>query len=159
MVLSDRALRHLSRLKDAHRAAVQQDGREPDRVQLAERSGLTLDQVDNLLATERPPRSLDEPVAGEDGAVGTFGDLLVDPLAEDEYERMLSAVQAHELHGLLAGLSDRERRVLQARYGLDDGVERSLREVGAQLGLSGERVRQIEHRALGKLAFAVGAPG
>lgn len=159
MVLSDRALRHLSRLKEAHRAALQQDGREPGRVQLAERSGLTLDQVDDLLATERPPRSLEEPVSGEDGAVGTFGDLLVDPLAEDEYERMLEAVEAEELHGLLAGLSDRERRVLRARYGLDDGEERSLRDVGAELGLSGERVRQIEHRALGKLAAAVGAAG
>lgn len=151
VVLSDRALRHLARLKSAHREAVQASGREPSRSALVERTGLTLDQVDDLLATDRPPRSLDEPVRGQDGDVGTFGELLVDPLAEDEYERVLGAIQVRELHSLLAGLSDRERAVLRARYGLD-GEEQSLRDVGERLGLSGERVRQIEGRALGKLA-------
>jgi RNA polymerase sigma factor (sigma-70 family) len=151
VVLSDRALRHLARLKSAHREVVQASGHEPSRSALAERAGLTLDQVDDLLATDRPSRSLEEPVQGHDGDVGTFGDLLVDPLAEDEYERVLGAIHVRELHSLLAGLSDRERAVLRARYGLD-GEEQSLRDVGERLGLSGERVRQIERRALGKLA-------
>jgi len=157
VVLSDRALRHLARLKAAHQDAVQHTGREPGRAELAERSGLTLEQVDALLATEGPPRSLDEPASTPDGGdVGTFGDLLADPLAEDEYERVLAAIEIEELHALLAGLSDRERQVLRARFGLDGEGERSLREVGEQLGLTGERVRQIERRALGKLAS--GAP-
>jgi RNA polymerase sigma factor (sigma-70 family) len=151
VVLSDRALRHLARLKEAHRDAVQHSGRQPGRAELAERSGLSLDQVDDLLATERAPRSLQEPVSGADGEIGTFGELLVDPLAEDEYEHVLSAIEVQELHALLAGLSDRERQVLRLRYGLE-GHELSLREVGDRLGLSGERVRQIERRALAKLA-------
>ena len=153
VVLSDRALRHLARLKEAHTDAVQRSGRQPGRVELAEHSGLSLDQVDALLATERAPRSLQEPVSGDEGEIGTFGELLVDPLAEDEYEHVLSAVEADELRALLAGLSDRERQVLRMRYGLD-GDELSLRDVGDRLGLSGERVRQIERRALAKL----GAP-
>src|SRR5919205_3975292 len=81
VVLSDRALRHLARLKEAHHDAMRHSGREPDRTELAEGSGLSLDQVDALLATERAPRSLQEPVFGEDGEIGTFGELLVDPLA------------------------------------------------------------------------------
>jgi RNA polymerase sigma factor (sigma-70 family) len=153
MVLSDRALRRLARLKQAHRDAVQRTGREPTREQLAERTGLELAQVDDLLAVDRAPRALDEPLGDEE--VGAFGDLLVDPMAEDEYERVLAAIEVEELHGLLAGLSDRERQVLRARYGLDDEEERSLRDVGEELGLSGERVRQIERRALGKLGSAM----
>lgn len=153
VVLSDRALRHLARLKDAHLAALNEDGREPSRSELARRAGLSVDQVDDLLATDAPPRSLDEPLGHEDGDVGAFGDLLADPLAEDEYERVLAAIEIRELHTLLAGLSDRERRVLRDRYGLD-GEQLTLSEIGARLGLSGERIRQIERRALGKLAAA-----
>jgi RNA polymerase sigma factor (sigma-70 family) len=156
VVLSDRALRHLARLKQAHQDAVQRAGREPGRTELAERAGLSLEQVDGLLATEGPPRSLEEPVAGTDGDVGAFGELLADPLAEEEYERVLGGMEVEELQALLAGLSDRERRILRARYGLEaDGEEQSLRDIGEQLGLSGERVRQIERRALGKLAAAM----
>ena len=155
VVLSDRALRNLARVKAAHREALRDSGREPDGDELAHRAGLSADQVQDLLATERAPRSLQEPVNAHEPGVGTFGELLVDPLAEGEYERVLDAVQAGELHALLAGLSDRERDVLRLRYGIG-GAEQSLREVGDRLGVSGERVRQIEQRALGKLAAAMG---
>jgi RNA polymerase primary sigma factor len=154
VVLSDRALRSLAQLRTAHSDAVQNGGREPSRAELSERTGLSADLVDDLLAVESHPRSLDQPVAGDEGVIGTFGELLEDPLAEGEYERVLAALEAEELHALLAGLSDRERAVLRARYGLD-GDEQSLRQVGERLGLSGERVRQIENRALGKLAAAM----
>lgn len=155
VVLSDRALRHLARLKQAHRDSVRHDGREPTRAELASRTGLALAQVDDLLATERAPRSLQEPIHGADDDIGTFGELLVDPLAEDGYEQVLASVEAQELHALLAGLTDRERDVLRARYGVDDGGEElSLRAVGDRLGISGERVRQIERRALSKLDAA-----
>lgn len=157
VVLSDRALRQLARLRDAHREAVQSTGREPLRSELSERSGLSAEQIDDLLAADRTPRSIEEGVAGGDAAVGTFGELLVDPLAEGEYERVVESLEARELLALLAGLSERERAVLRARYGLGH-AEEGLRSIGERLGVSAERVRQIEQRALGKLAAAAGVP-
>jgi RNA polymerase sigma factor (sigma-70 family) len=156
MVLSDRALRQLSQLKEAHAELQLADGRAPTLAKLAERTGLQHDQLANLIAADRPPRALEEPIEGEEGAVGTFGELISDPLAEDEYERVISHVAASELRDLLSGLSERERAVLRARFGLD-GHTQSLREIAARLGVSAERVRQLENRALGKLrAAAVG---
>jgi RNA polymerase sigma factor (sigma-70 family) len=155
-VLSDRALRHLARLKEAHAEVVRDTGRRPSRDELVQRTGLAGDQVDDLLAAERTPRSLDEPVELGDQAVGQFGDLLADPMADDAYERVLEAVAGEQLLALLSGLSDREREVLRAHYGLDGEAE-GLRAIGERLGLSAERVRQIERRATVKLAAAAGA--
>ena len=155
-VLSDRALRHLARLKEAHHEAVQHQGREPTADELAERSGLERAQVDDLLAVDHAPRSLDEPLPGTE--VGSFGELLADPLAKNAYEDVLDAIQQGELLRVLSGLSDREQAILRARFGLDDGEEQSLRDIGDRLGLSAERVRQLERRALGKLAAASDVP-
>jgi RNA polymerase sigma factor (sigma-70 family) len=154
LVLSDRGLRHLARLKDAHATALRETGREPTREGLATRAGLTRAQVDDLLAVDRPPRSLDAPRPGDE-AVGVFGDLLADPLAEDEYERVLETLEAEQLVSLLSTLSPREREIVQAHHGTDGPAE-TLRDIGARLGLSAERVRQLEQRALGKLAAAAG---
>jgi RNA polymerase sigma factor (sigma-70 family) len=157
VVLSDHALRQLARLKEAHRDIQRHTGQEPTLSQLAERTGLHHDQLANLIAVDRPPRALEEPLEGSEGAVGTFGELLADPLAEDEYERVVSHIAAGQLRDLLSGLSERERDVLRARFGLD-GQARNLREIAENLGVSSERVRQIENRALGKLrAAAVGS--
>lgn len=157
-VLSDRALRHLSQVKDAHAEALRETGREPASAELAERSGLSPGQVADLLAVERTPRSFDEPVPGDAGAIGTFGDLLSDPLAEDAYERVVDAAATEGLHELLRSLTEREREILRDRYGLD-GEERTLRDIARERGLSAERVRQIERRALAKLESAVRGAG
>jgi RNA polymerase sigma factor (sigma-70 family) len=156
VVLSDRALRQLARLRDAHSDAIRETGREPAAADLVERSGLSRDQVDNLIAADWTPRSTDESLPGEEAATGTFGELLVDPLAEGQYEQVLDAIETEQLLGLLSSLSDRERGVLRARYGLDARDEESLRSIGTRLGISAERVRQIEQLALGKLAAAAG---
>ena len=156
VVLSDRALRQVSRLRDAHGEYVQEHGREPSTQQLSERTGFSADQVQALAQADRAPRSLDGPVQDDGALVGRFGDLLADPLAEGEYERVLDEIEVEELRSLLAGLTGRERIILRARYGLD-GPERTLGEIGRGLGLSAERVRQLEQRALGKLR-ATAAP-
>jgi RNA polymerase primary sigma factor len=126
-------------------------------VELAARSGLSHDQVDELLALERPAHSMDAPIGGRDSEVGTFGELLADPLASNAYEQLLDHSEIQQVRALLGSLNDRERMILRARYGLD-GPEQSLREIGDEIGLSAERVRQIETRALGKLRVAAGGP-
>lgn len=153
LVLSDRALRHLSQIKRAHRAYVAEHGREPTEGQLAEDSGLSEAQVSELVALDRAPRSMEEPISGEAGELGVFGELIADPLGTEAYEELLDRSEIEQVRALLGSLNERERTVLRARYGLA-GPEQSLRDIGERLGLSGERVRQIERRALGKLRAA-----
>jgi len=150
MVLSDRALRQLSQLKRAHGEYLVEHGREPSGNELAARTGLAHAQVADMLAIERVPQSMDEAIQGTEGEVGAFGELLADPLAGDAYEQLLDHSEIEQIRALLGSLNDRERMILRARYGLD-GPEQSLRDVGERTGLSAERVRQIEQRALGKL--------
>ncbi len=154
IVMSDRALRQLSQIKDAY-ATLQQRGEDVTLAQLSEHTGLDHPQLANLIAADRPAKALEAPIRGEEGQVGVFGELISDPLAEDEYEHVLTSIVAEELRDLLSGLSDREREVLRARYGLDGEAE-SLREVASRLGVSAERVSQFENRALGKLRAAAG---
>lgn len=153
LVLSDRALRQLSQLKRAHGDYLAEHGREPSGNELAASTGLTHVQVGEILALERVPQSMDEPVQGIEGELDAFGELLADPLASDAYEQLLDHSEIEQVRALLGSLNERERMILRARYGLD-GSEQSLRDVGERIGLSGERVRQIEQRALGKLRAA-----
>jgi RNA polymerase primary sigma factor len=150
IVLSDRSLRQLAALKRAHHSYLTEHGHEPTAGQLANRTGFSQAQVEDLVAMDRVPRSIDEPIRGDDGELGAFGELLADPLAEDAYEQLLDHSEIEQVRALLGSLNDRERMILRARYGLDS-PELSLRDLGEQIGVSGERVRQIEERALGKL--------
>jgi RNA polymerase sigma factor (sigma-70 family) len=153
VVLSDRALRQLARVKDARREYLQANCSEPSSAALAEHTGLTREQVENLLAVERAPRGLEEPVGDDDGTDGVFGELIADPFAEDAYERVDRRLEVDELRHLPSELCEREQAILRARFGLD-GRQQTLREVAGRLDLSAERVRQIEERALEKLRTA-----
>jgi RNA polymerase sigma factor (sigma-70 family) len=156
VVMSDRALRHLSQIKDAH-AELQRASHTATLAQLSDHTGLEVDQIANVIAADRPPKALEEQIAGEEGQIGTFGELLADPLAEDEYEHVITSIASSQLRDLLSSLSDRERAVLTARFGLE-GDAQTLRDIARRLGVSAERVRQLENRALGKLrAAAVGS--
>jgi RNA polymerase primary sigma factor len=148
-VLSDRALRELAHVKAAQRLSLQQDGREPRPAELAQATGLRREQVQRLLAAERRSRSLNEPVGGQEGGV-TLAELLRDPRAEDAFERVPRDQEIAQLPRLLRRLTARETTVVRGHFGLD-GDEVTLRELGVTLGVSAERVRQIERDALGKL--------
>jgi RNA polymerase primary sigma factor len=152
VALSRRALRDLSRLRSAEYELMTELKREPTRLELAERTGLPADRIAELQAADRPHRSTEEPARVDDatGAVGKFEDRLADPRAEAEYEHVLDRVEAEELLSLLTGLSKREREVLRWR----EVDELSPQEIAERLGVSPERARQIERRALAKLRAA-----
>jgi RNA polymerase primary sigma factor len=154
VVLSDRAIRQLTRVRDARRQHLQSHGSEPTCDELAAETNLGRTQVEDLIVAERSPRALDEPLRGEEGVGATLGDLLADPHAEDAYDRVPQRLAMEALPRLMEALGERERKILCARFGLD-GPERTLREVAVELGVSAERVRQLEQRALDKLRAAV----
>ena len=154
IVLSDRALRKLARIRDVQRELLQRDGREPSPREVAEATGLPREQVERLIAAERNPRALEEPVGSDRDAGTTLGDLLDDPRATEAFERVPRRVDVEQLPRMLSVLTERERMIIVARFGLD-GSERTLRELGEDLGVSAERVRQIEEASLGKLRSAL----
>jgi RNA polymerase primary sigma factor len=157
VVLSRHAVRELSKLRDAHRAFVEEHHREPGYHELADRTGLTADEVAHLLMATRMPLPTQAGVELDDGGTVTI-ERAVDELAEGEYERVLDAVEAEELASFLSRLSDRERTILRWRYGLD-GEELGHEEIARRLGLSTSRVREIERHAREKLAAAARAAG
>jgi RNA polymerase sigma factor (sigma-70 family) len=153
VVLSDRAQRQLARLTASRRAYLQQHRTEPTKAELAAAAEVDEDRVDCLVAAGARPRALDEPLGDADDGQ-RLGDLVADPSAEDEFENVFRRTTAASLPSLLAQLDERERFVVSARFGLG-GTERTLRAIAEDLGLSAERVRQIEERALEALRAMV----
>jgi RNA polymerase primary sigma factor len=153
VVLSDRALRQLASVKHARRRYEQEHHYEPSSGEIADTTGYTQDQLDSLICVELSPRSLDEPLQGDDGLAGTLAELLADPLGQDGYDTVEREIEADDLRHRPNDLCARERAVLRARYGFD-GPARTLHEVGDDLHLSAERVRQIQEHALDKLQLA-----
>jgi RNA polymerase primary sigma factor len=151
--LPPKALRQLSQLKSEHQRIYQDERRSARVAELAERTNIELEQAEALMVADARERSLDEPIETMDAELGTLGDLLEDPLSAATYENVVDAVAGEQLRALLSRLTDRERDVVRARFGFDAPSEK-LAEVGERLGVSAERVRQIEERALAKLRSA-----
>jgi RNA polymerase sigma factor (sigma-70 family) len=153
MRLPPKALRQLSQLKSEHQRIYQGERRSAEIGELAERTNIELEQAEALLTADARPRSLDETIENTEGELGTMGDLLEDPLSAAAYEDVVDAVAGEQLRALLSRLTEREREVVEARFGFEVPPEK-LSEVGERLGVSAERVRQIEERALAKLRSA-----
>jgi RNA polymerase primary sigma factor len=153
--LSDRAVRALTQLRIARREHLQAHGAEPTDNELSRATGLTRGQVESLRATERRPRGLEGRFAGDGGTSATVGDSIVDAGAEREYEQVLDRIEICEVGSLADQLDERERGILRAHYGLGEPAQ-TLGEIGATLGLTAERARQIEVGALKKLRESLG---
>ncbi|SDG73251.1 RNA polymerase primary sigma factor [Sinosporangium album] len=142
-------LEMLSKLSRVERDMHQRLGREPTPEELAVELDRTPDQIEELLRTSRQPISLNATI-GEDGET-TIGDLIEDidsPEASEVVDRQLLGEQ---LRGVLGNLSPREAKIMSLRFGLVDGKPHTLDEIGKHLGLTRERIRQLEKESLSKL--------
>jgi RNA polymerase primary sigma factor len=134
----------------AERELVAKLERAPTEVELAEQSKLPLKQVREVRAAARAVASLDRPVGDDDSA--SFGDLFASGEAPPD-EQLEVALTEKAIHDAVAELPDREQRILKLRYGLDGSEDpKSLEEIGRILGITRERVRQLEAEALRHLA-------
>jgi RNA polymerase sigma factor (sigma-70 family) len=163
MRLPRQALRQLSQLKSEHQRVYVTERREPSLGELAERTGIDRDRVEELARANTFPRSLYEQVGVDEGPlgrreIGVLGDLLADPLSTDAYEQALDRIAGAQLRALLTRLTRREQEILAARLGLDGQEPQRQVDIAERLGVSVDRVRRLEQRALAKLRQAAESP-
>jgi RNA polymerase primary sigma factor len=142
-------LEMLSKLSRVERDMHQRLGREPTPEELAVELDRTPDQIEELLRTSRQPISLDSTI-GEDGET-SIGDLIEDVDAPEASEMVDRQLMAEQLRSALDALTPREATIMAMRFGLYDGNPHTLDEIGRALGLTRERIRQLEKQSLSKL--------
>jgi RNA polymerase primary sigma factor len=139
----------LSKIMNVERQLRSESGRAPSSREIARVLDMTVDDVDWLRQIAQPPASLDKPMS-EDGL--ELGDFLEDESAPLPEDLAATAIRTQVLTGCLAALGNRERRVLELRYGLNGERPHSLDEIGREFQVTRERIRQIEKQTLSKLA-------
>lgn len=139
----------INKLMRETRRLIQEKGRDPNDEELAEVMGLTVDRIRVIRKTALEPISLETPVGIEEDS--HLGDFIEDVKAQAPADVATNHLLREQLHEVLARLNERERRVLQLRFGLEDGHNWTLEEVGRELNVTRERIRQIEVKALRKL--------
>lgn len=143
----------LTKLRNVMPRLEQELGRAPNLDEIAEAAGMSSERVHEIMIACRGTLSLETPI-GEDGDA-SLGDFVADREIEDPVDTAARNILRKEVHGILSELSDRERRILELRYGLGLRDPLTLQEIGVEVGLTRERVRQIECEALDKLRLAV----
>ena len=131
------------------RTLLQELGREPTPEEVAERLNVPVSRVREVLKISRDPVSLDTPIGEEDDS--HLGDFIEDESALSPADSAAFSMLREELNTALESLTDRERQVVELRFGLRDGRARTLEEVGREFNVTRERIRQIEAKALRKL--------
>ena len=134
----------------AQRRLEQESGREPTPEEIAAEMGVGAQRVREIIATNRVPLSLETP-SGE-GEDSLLGELIEDQAAIEPLAAAVEVERRAQVEQLLGALTQRERGIIELRFGLRDGQPRTLSEIGQEFGLSRERVRQIEAKTLAKLS-------
>jgi RNA polymerase primary sigma factor len=139
----------INKLMRVQKQLIQDFGREPSPDELADEMQMPVDRVRAVLRMAQQPISLQSPVGEAEDT--NFGDFIEDKAAENPSERTSYSLLKDKLGDVLASLNERERKVLELRFGLGDGYSRTLEEVGRQFEVTRERIRQIEAKALRKM--------
>ena len=140
----------INRINKIIRKHLQESGREPDLDTIAEEVGLSVDKVKNVIKITKEPVSLETPVGDEDD--GRFGDFIEDKTTLSPTDVVLKDDLNNQIDEVLDQLNEREKAVIRMRFGLlDDESDRTLEEIGKELSVTRERVRQIESSAIKKL--------
>jgi RNA polymerase primary sigma factor len=139
----------INKLVRVSRRLLQELGREPTDDEIGEEMGLTAERVREIVRVSQEPVSLETPIGEEEDS--HLGDFVEDREEAAPPDVASLVVLRDEMESVLDTLTPRERRVLQLRFGLLDGHQRTLEEVGKRFGVTRERVRQIEAKALRKL--------
>ena len=138
-----------SKVSKERRKLHQREGRDPGAKEIAARVGIPTARVEQVMAMVQEPASLDLPI-GEDGDA-TLGDLIAAPDTVNPHGAAEASALAESLSEALAQLNPREQRILRMRFGIGDADDHTLEEVGKVFGVTRERIRQIEAKALAKL--------
>jgi RNA polymerase primary sigma factor len=139
----------INKLMRIQKRLLQDFGREPTPEEIGDEMELSVERVRALLKMAQQPISLQSPVGESDET--SFGDFIEDKSTQGPAEKTSFSLLKDKLNDVLAGLSQRERKVLELRFGLDNGYSRTLEEVGRQFQVTRERIRQIEAKALRKM--------
>ena len=139
----------INRLIKVSRQLLQEKGREPTVDEIAAEMGLTTEKVREVMKISQEPISLETPIGEEEDS--HLGDFIPDDEAVAPAEAASVMLLKEKMQDVLKNLTDRERKVLVLRFGLEDGHQRTLEEVGQEFGVTRERIRQIEAKALRKL--------
>ena len=139
----------INKLARVQRQLTQELNREPTDEEIAKKLGITVDKVREVYKISQDPVSLETPIGEEDDS--HLGDFIRDERTMGPEEYATVEMLKEELKGVLSTLTEREEKVLRLRFGLDDGQRRTLEEVGQIFGVTRERIRQIEAKALRKL--------
>ncbi len=139
----------INKLMRVQKTLVQELGREPTPEEVSDETQLPVDRVRAILKMAQQPISLQSPIGDSEDT--TFGDFIEDKGAENPSDMASYSLLKEKLGNVLETLTDRERKVLQLRFGLGDGYCRTLEEVGRQFRVTRERIRQIEAKALRKM--------
>jgi RNA polymerase primary sigma factor len=139
----------INKLMRVQKQLLQEFGREPNPEEVAEEMQMPVDRVRAVLKMAQQPISLQSPIGDSEDT--SFGDLIEDKSAENPSDMASYSLLKEKLNDVLDTLTDRERKVLQLRFGLGDGYCRTLEEVGRQFRVTRERIRQIEAKALRKM--------
>lgn len=140
----------INRINKIMRKHLQEEGREPDVDTIAKEVGLTVEKVKNVIKITKEPISLEAPIGNEED--GRFGDFIEDKNSISPAESILKDDLKLQIEGVLEQLNEREKAVIKMRFGImDDESDRTLEEIGKELNVTRERVRQIESSAIKKL--------